>query len=519
MANVKHRRGLTIFLATSVSAGALACGGADPVTPVDEGPEPIDAKILALSTYSASVGSLVEVFGTGFPRPARGRTLLRFQGVFEGQDGTREAVDFTTEPRRVDAGTLRWDDFGPYRNPFSQRGAIGTFEGTVATRVVTTDSQVVDEATPMEVTFEVKPSVLLVEFQPVSATCDTGILRGIGGAAYRLSVKASGFEPESFTYVISAPALQLEPIRVRQLASGDAGSVGERSDLVLPAVPEGVPSYGAAITVQARGKGGEQVQSAFGITVHRPLEVFYNGYVDVAEVMAPVPVSGCMPGGTLGVSVSYSESQAETRDRSFSVNWNQGWVQSHTVSQGSSETIGLSERNGIGFSTTNGQSFNWSLGAEVSGSVGIDKLVQMGVGVSSEVGGDTSQSNTQNSSRESGVDASTTTTDSESVSQGSSGSQGEDFSWSVSSSQVISRGFGGYVIPETFGVFYRQTLRLVRRAALVAYNQCGYAQVVGEVDFVDWTWSPDLALGASCPPLPQSNLPAAECNIAPCSGQ
>lgn len=518
MAKVKHRRALFILLTSTVAAGSAACGG-DPVAPLGGEPPAVDAKILALSTYAASVGSLVEVYGANFPRPAEGRTLLRFQGVFEGADGTREAVDYTTEPRRVDSGTLRWDEFGPYRNPFSSRGAVGAFVGTVATRVVTADNQVVDEANPMEVTFEVKPSLLVEEFQPTTATCDSGILRGIGGAAYRLSVKAAGFEPESFTYSIHAPALQMAPIRVRQLADGASGTVGQRGDLILPEVPEGVPSYGAVITVQAKGKGGEQVQSSFGLTVHRPLEVFYNGFVDVAEVMAPVPVSGCMPGGTLGVDVSYSESQAESRDRSYSVNWNEGWVQSHTVSQGSSETIGLSERNGVGFSTTNGTNFNWSLGAEVTGSVGVDKLVQMGVGVSSEVGGGGSQSNTQNSSRESGVDASTTTTDSESVSNGTSGSSGEDFAWSVSSSQVISRGFGGYVIPGTYGVFYRQTLRLMRRAAMVAYNQCGYAQVVGEVDFVDWTWSPDLALGESCPPLPKSNLPAAECNISPCTGR
>lgn len=515
---VNKTRGLSILFASTVWAGALACSGGDTVEPVGEQPE-VDAKILALSTYSASVGALVEVYGTDFPKPAVGRTYLRFNGVFEGADGTREAVDYSTEPRRVDSGTLRWDQFGPYRNPFSQRGAVGTFVGTVSTRVVKADGQVVDEANPMEVTFEVKPSVLVEEFQPTTATCDTGILRGIGGAAYRLGVQAVGFEPESFTYAISAPALQMEPIRVRQLADGTKGEVGRRGDIILPEVPEGVPSYGAVITILARGKAGEQVQSSFGLTVHRPLEVFYNGFIDVAEVLAPVPVSGCMPGGTLGASVDYSESQAESRNRSYSVNWNEGWVQSHTVSQGSSETIGLSERNGIGFSTTNGTNFNWSLGAEVTGSVGVDKLVQMGVGVSSEVGGGGNQSNTQNSNRETGVDASTTTTDSESVSEGNSGSTGEDFSWSVSSSQVISRGFGGWIIPGTYGVFYRQTLRLMRRAAMVAYNQCGYAQVVGEVDFVDWTWSPDLALGESCPPLPQSNLPDAECNISPCTGQ
>ena len=94
-----------------------------------------------------------------------------------------------------------------------------------------------------------------------------------------------------------------------------------------------------------------------------------------------------------------------------------------------------------------------------------------------------------------------------------------EIAWDVSSSQSIARGFDGHVIANTFGVFYRQTIRLTRRAAMVAYNQCGVAEVVGDVDFTDWAWSPDLALGDSCPPLPASNLPPAACYVPPCTGQ
>jgi|GEM_PF-2299326 len=510
------RTALSLGLVASLG---LACGGEpEEVQTVEPTPE-TNARVLALSRYKASVGSLIEAYGTDFPRSSEGTTELRFVGTFRTASGANEPIDMAVPVRRVDAGTLRWGSFGPYENPFSRSNEIGWFHGTVGARVIARDGTVTDEPNPTTIDFEVKPSVIVHDLQPITATCDSGVLRGLGGAAYRISVEAVGFEPKTFTYIISAPALQMEPLKVRTLAQSTMDTIGQRADLVLPPVPEGVPSYGAIITIQAESVNGDMVQSSFGLGVHRPLEIFYNGNVEVAEVLAPVPTSGCIPGGTLGVNVSYSESQAETRSRSFAVAWSESWLDSHTVSQGSSETIGLSERNGVGFSTTNGQSLNWSLGSEVGGSIGLDKLVQMGVKVNAEVGGATNQSATQSANREQGVNAASTTTETESVSQSQGGTQGEALGWSVSSSEVISRGFGGFIIPTTYGVFYRQTLRLMRRAALVAYNQCGYAQVVGEVDFTDWTWSPDLALGDACPPLPASNLPPAECNISPCAGE
>ncbi|NIS28792.1 MAG: hypothetical protein GWO04_02010, partial [Actinobacteria bacterium] len=66
--------------------------------------------------------------------------------------------------------------------------------------------------------------------------------------------------------------------------------------------------------------------STFAIGVHRPLEFFYNGNVTVAEVMAAVPVSACIPGGINGRDATYNESMSETRDRSYSLNWNETWL-------------------------------------------------------------------------------------------------------------------------------------------------------------------------------------------------
>lgn len=494
-----------------------SCGGSDAL------PETKDARaphVLALSTYAASVGSFVDVHATGVRDPSDGRTTLHFVGRFTTTDGASMPVDFEAAPKRVDASTMRWTSFGPYRNPFGVQGnEIGSFEGTIAARLTNAEGVSNEDPDPLPVEFEVKPSIIVHELQPLSASCSGAAMRGLGGASYRLRVEAAGFSPAAFTYTLALPAESIAPIAVRHLAQGRFDSVGERGDFTMPSVPEGMQSYQAILSVEARDDAGKHFQSTFAIGVHRPIEIYYNGNVDVAEVFPPVPVSACIPGGEAGRSVEYSESQEETRNRSYEVNWNESWLASHTVSSGSSETIGLSQTNGVGFSTTDEENWNWSLGAEVEGSFGLSKLVSLGLKVNGSVGGGGSHSNNSSTNHEDQVSSSETTTDTEEASEQVGGQNGGGFTWQVTSSDSTTRGFSGNVIAKTYGVFYRQTLRLMRRASIVTYNQCGAANVVGEVDFSDWAWSPDLALGSDCPPLPQSNLPAAQCLIPPCAGE
>lgn len=507
------RRATGLFLLI----GLCACGDSETLSRDGEPVEGSSARLLALSTYSAPVGTVLDVHGLGFPRTDDGRLLLHFDGQFVDVNGGREPVQFATPARRVDASTLRWTGFGPYKNPFSASGVqVGRFVGNVSVRPGSGGDQAL--TAPMAVEFEVEPSILVHQLQPLTASCRGGAVRVLGGAAYRLEVEAVGFEPVTFTYTVAAPGVGVGANAIRHIATGQRDQVGDDGSFRFPEVPENLPSYSALLTIEARDSTQKVRRSAFAISVHRPIEVFYNGNVEVAEIMPPQPVSACIPGGVNGRNVSYSESQAETRSRSFAMTWNESWLRSHTVSAGSSATVGLTETNGVGFSTTDGQTFNWSLGSEVNGSFGLDKLISVGVKMNSSVGGATNSSATNSQNRSQGINEARTTTETETVGQSTGGGRAEALSWSVSSTEVISTSFGGRVIAGTYGAFYRQALRLVRRAALVAYNQCGFAEVVGEVDFIDWTWAPDLALAETCPPMPASSLPAAACFAPPCQG-
>jgi hypothetical protein len=501
----------------AMAAASCAAGGPEASREPGQAHRP---HLLALSAYEASLGTVIDAYAENLPDADRADLSLVFSGTFRDQDGAESPIDLEVPARRVDAGTVRWTGFGPYGNPFGRMGAeIGAFSGTVALRARIQDGAAIEDEAPIDIRFVVRPSIVVRELEPVTASCSGAIKRAIGGAPYRIRVEAAGFTPTAFTYAFTDPMARGERTAIRHVASGRYDRAGDRGDLVIPPVPQGVDSYSEIITISARDEIGAVHQSAFAVQVHRPLEVFYNGNVQVAEVLAPVPVSGCIPGGESGRNASYNESMEETRSRSYKVDWNQTWLDTHTVSTGAMSTTGVTETNGVGFSTTDGKNWSWSLGGEASASVGLEELVEVGVKVNGSIGGGGMTSMEMSRTREVGIEASTTTTETNESSAQRGGETGGGFEWQVSSNQSISHEFGGDVIAGTYGVFYRQALRLLRRAAIVTYNQCGAASVVADLDFQDWTWSPDLALGSACPPLPASNLPKAQCVVPPCGDQ
>jgi hypothetical protein len=57
----------------------------------------------------------------------------------------------------------------------------------------------------------------------------------------------------------------------------------------------------------------------------------------------------------------------------------------------------------------------------------------------------------------------------------------------------------------------------VRRAEVRSFDLCGVAQHMGELQFNEWTWAPDLAIGDDCSSL-KTALPEARCFVEPCGG-
>lgn len=498
-------------LATLIALSFLGC--ASNTTPPPSGNPSSPPRLEALSAYSAAIGSPIQFYGSDFD--SDGEYVAVFEGSFDAEDGS-EAVELRQPLLYVDGGTLEWTRFGPYALPFSGRGPrTGTFYGTVTIEREMPEGEDAMISEPLEISFDVLPSLIVTEFQPITANCAEPAPIALGGGPYVLSVEAVGIDPVSYTYSIATPDLAgTEPVLERHIANGRFDTIGDRGDLVLPAVPADSQAYDAVLTVVAEDASGRQVGTSFAVGVHRPIEVFYNGNVTVAEFLTPEPVSSCTPGAENGRDVSYNETQTESRDRTYDVNWNQQWRQDHTVAMGTTETVGANVTNGVGYGITDGRSVTWEFGGKAE--FALSEAVKLGFsGSRSETN---SRQESVNRDRTEGVTRSETTTNTESRTNSETVGAGEGFAWSVSSSEAIARGFGGTILPNTYGVFYRQAVRLLRRAVVVTYNQCGAAATVGEVDFTDWTWAADLALGNSCPPFPESNLPEAECVVPPCQG-
>lgn len=500
---------------TTLAIVASLAGCSNEVVP--QAGEVAAPRVLALSSYEASLGTLVEIYGEGFVAEDVARPVLRFEGRFVADDGRAYPVSLRTEARYVNPGTLRWDRFGPFRVPFGPGDRIGRFEGTVAVELELQDGRTLPSEEPLPLTFVVAPSLVVEELQPTRASCAGPARRALGGAPYRMSVRAIGFVPESFTYTIASPALGLDTVvQVRHEALGQVDTVGDRGDFRFPDVPSDMPYYYAQVVVEAVGTDGVTRRNVFAIGVRRPIEVYYNGNVRIAEFYAPQPVSGCIAGGEAGRDVTYSESRSDTRRRRTAVSWNESWLRTHTVTEGSSRTVGLSETNGVGFATTDGELVRWELGGGSSGSIGLGEAAKLGFEAEFRRATQRSREVENSVDREMGLSESETTTNTEASTEGLTVDRGGTLETEVSSTETISRDFGGTIIAGTYGVFYRQTLRLLRRGLIVTYNLCGEAQSVGDYDLTDWAWAPDLALGDQCPPLPPSNLPPAQCRIPPC---
>jgi hypothetical protein len=107
------------------------------------------------------------------------------------------------------------------------------------------------------------------------------------------------------------------------------------------------------------------------------------------------------------------------------------------------------------------------------------------------------------------------TSDSQIVTEGMT--EAEQQTWSESNTHSTLIGYSGVIPIGRYGVFYRQTVRHVRIAQVRTYNLCGVSELQGEMQFNEWTWAPDLAIGNECgATMPTSNLPETQCIIPPC---
>ena len=609
---------------------AWACG--DQVEFEESGPI-----VEATSQGIVVVGQTLEFYGRNFLKEGEGNSQLHFQGRFVDQYGRESETDLRVTPffggqevgedgRHI----LTWSRFGPFKNPFTGDARHGIFQGTVRVTNYYEDGTV-EEGPEQEMNLQIDPSIIIEAFEPFQADCGAPAVRVLPGMPYRLKVAVTGIAAIRYEYEFTQVNGLESVSRFEHTFADDQptaeDSVGESAEIVVfNQVPQDQQSYIAGVRVVAYDKEGRYVETALPISVHRPIEVKYDGSYELAERYEPVPVSGCIP-GSVGNQVSYSEMTVETRTQSVSMTVSNNWTSStgRTVSQNVSEGIAVgesrsrsmtssssereslsegfgesytaSESNNVNFSSTDGESWSWNLSegqsqdeyesrarsvyGEASGSVGVGVSGEGSVPGFAKVSGSvettvgvtagTSRGNTEGTRQSTSTNRGYSMSGSSSESRGFGSSLGEsrstnlsgtyalgrtssnsdtmgmtmnntrtwDFSEGTSVNEVastgnseaitnstvtseskgISQSFSGYIPRGRYGIFYRQTTRWVRRAEVVSYDLCGIASHMGELQFNEWDWAPDLAIGENCEVQPPpSNLPSARCLISPCGG-
>ena len=521
---MKARTATKILVIAALTIAATACTG-ELDGAIDAIGEPT---VLAVTTGTVSVGDDIEIVGGNFINGEAGHTEVELVGTYETDDGASHPVAMRFRPHWEDGNRLIWAFFGPFDIPFSPTGdELGTFIGQLT--AINMDPETGDEiaSEPLDMELRVGPSLIITNLQPIDADCSNRTNVILGGYEYTIDVKAVGFDAVNFSYVVAGEPESTGPRIYREAATANVASFGETGDLRFAEVPSYLPFYLATLGVTALDTKGKQHVLALDFGVHNPIEYIQDSSVRIAEIMEATPVSGCIAGGeTNGRTVTYTESESETRSRTVGVNWNQEWFSEHSVTNSNSTTETNGTSVSVNESTTEGAEWGWENGRDISGggNVGGSLFGVVEVGVSGEYKdihrehASWSRSNTRgytvgrNYSRSDTESWAFSATSGHSVSSG-----GSDF-WSVESSQSTIVSFEGFILPGEYGVFYRQTTRVAIPGAIVQYNLCGVPEVVAETHFYDYIWSVDLAQGAECPDFPESSLPEAECLIAPCEG-
>jgi len=600
----------TPLLLVTLALGGCAAGVSGEI-------EDIGPAVLGLELDGVAVGEPLAVIGDNFPGSDEGWIDLTFEGDFIPADGSdREAVDLTVPIAANADGEVIWDSFGSHRVPFGRGDQLGTFEGWVYGTARYFDGSVVHQNpdTWSLVSLEVKPSIVVLDFRAVGdswvADCAEPTPNAIHGVPYGMRVKALGFSPAEARFRITEGLIVDGEPSTGPTEVVAEPAAGEAAVLVrFAGVPEHTDGYRVAIAVELRDEAGDAHHVTYPVTVRRPLQVYFNGPMEVAEIYEPSPVSGCIPGGPGGTNTQYSESHSETRTRSIAHTTSRGWEmtygEEHTETYGSADSLGgsaaattsttvtdttteggsetltdmfsntsaRSRTTSIDFHQSTTDSYGWSVNDETFGEINGEAGAEGSVGIPGigSIGGSAKAGfvegsrhgtgSTGNNSATSGSSTSDSTTNSSSSTEAHSRAVGRHWeqsqsyaetnsftrtdTWNAtktysdasSQSASISMSLGesdtetlslsttdaqsldtsAEVFAGQFGVWYRQTTRLARQGTVVVYDLCGNGSAVGQVTLDDWTWAPDLAIGASCPPEP--NFPQAECRISPCESR
>ncbi|MFH1131287.1 MAG: hypothetical protein V1754_08125 [Pseudomonadota bacterium] len=464
----------TLVLFAMVGAFALgACGNPDQDLNEEQMASEwtnVAPTLLVASPSAIAVGDPMTFLGDDFIDPEYGRMTLTFRGQFFDENGQVSPVDYSVTPTLENNSRLKWELWPNI--VFSPTGdQLGRFVGEIV--AISHGNDGTEEASnALPVAIDIKPSIIPHVVRPQKAGCSSIVEHTLENTPMLLIAEVVGLRkatkdtPLTFLWTFLYGQWNVntdynnftpEDIGPKQgaitiedrVTSGTTSTLmdgGDKSFLVkigedligntrlkelrTGQIPDDYNNMPISANVAVLDASGKSTHLAIKMTIHKKVDMYYDGNMRIVERFAPVLVSGCTSGGNIGRDVSYSETKSESNARSAGFSY-------HAET---ALTLGLP-------SNPFALSLNLSTG--------------FGVNVNEHVSSDKSK----------------------------------------------SLYLSGHILPGNFAAFYRQTSKFERSADLSAYSVCGEKVSLGAVILTDWTYTPDLAQGSSCPP-PTNLMPA-----------
>jgi hypothetical protein len=467
---MRVRKAFTVLLMVA------GCGGDDiqtqPPVPVRTLPEPA---LRMVAPTAIRVGEDLTIFGKGFADKGVGETRLMFEGIYQTTGGKLQQVKLEAVPTYQNQGVMSWN-FGP-NIPFSSEEDTGSFRGVLRATNVGLDGTVKEAPQPIGVEIQVLPSILLRQMRPVGAGCSVGITDTTEESKFLVEVKTIGLKagsqiaPLRFVYTFmkehfsfagtlsSAIVLDPEALFPKKGPVSVIDDVTSGTSSSLGSAPRNVIVAKGAFTSSMASLPGS-IDNLFGLT---------------QLTTATIPEAANSVDATMNIVAIDSTGQAATRAIPLRI-----WTAIEVAYSGDFRTARSFDPVPVSGCIPGGD-----IGRDVTYSESTSETRTRTFTVTGKVSG--------------GVDIKVVRLNAE---------FGMDVQAQVTSSSSKDLQITGKILPKEFAVFYRQTLQIERRAKLISHGACGNVQSLGEVVVTDWIWSPDLAKGSACPPLPPSNLPA-----------
>jgi len=455
----------------------IGCGGEDPgqgeqPTPVRELTEPL---LRNVAPTSIRAGETLTIFGKDFADKALGETRLTFEGIYQTSAGKTQQVKLEVIPTVMNQGMLSWQ-FGP-NIPFSTEEDTGSFRGVLKAVNVGQNGATREAPQALGVELQVLPSILIRQLRPVSAGCSAGIQETTDSTNMLVELKAVGLKSGS----------SIAPLRFVYTFLKDQFQFAGYLSNKLGVDPESLfPKKGPVSVIDDVSNG---TISSIGSGAPRNIYVYQGGYT---------PSLASIAGGTDNL---FSMTNLTTTTLPAAVNY-----QDVTMSVVAIDSTGQQTSRSIGLRVWTPIEVKYDGNSKVVQSY--DPVPVSGCIAGGDIGRDVTYSESTSETRSRSFKVSSKLSGGFDIKVVRLNAEfGIDVEASVSSTNAKNLAISAKVLPGEFGVFYRQTLQLTRKASLIGHGACGTTQDLGDVVATDWTWSPDLAKGLACPPLPPSNLP------------